>query len=36
MIDQETNETLSEFRPSPEDLDPEGENQPDLIGFETP
>ena len=36
MIDQETNETLSEFRPIPEDIEPEGENQPDLMGFETP
>ena len=36
MIDQETNETLSEFRPIPEDVEPEGENQPDLMGFETP
>ena len=36
MIDQETNETLSEFRPIPGDVEPEGENQPDLMGFETP
>ena len=36
MIDQETNETLSEFRLIPEDVEPEGENQPDLMGFETP
>ena len=36
MIDQETNETLSEFRPIPEDLEPEGENQPHLMGFKTP
>ena len=36
IIDQETNETLSEFRPIPEDVEPEGEVQPDLIGFETP
>ena len=36
MIDQETNKTLSEFRPIPEDIEPEGENQPDLMGFETP
>ena len=28
--------TLSEFRPIPEDVEPEGENQPDLMGFETP
>ena len=36
IIDQETNETLSEFWPIPEDVDPEGEGQPDLMGFETP
>ena len=36
MIDQETNETLSEFIPIPEDVEPEGENQPDLMGFKTP
>ena len=36
MIDQETNETLSEFRLIPEDVEPEGENQPDLMDFETP
>ena len=36
IIDQETNETLSEFRPIPEDVEPEGEVQPDLMGFETP
>ena len=36
MIDQETNETLSEFRPIPEDVEQEGETQPDLMGFETP
>ena len=36
MIDQQTNETLSEFRPIPEDVELEEENQPDLIGFETP
>ena len=29
MIDQETNETLSEVRPIPEDIEPEGENQPE-------
>ena len=29
-------ETLPEFRPIPEDIEPEGENQPDLMGFETP
>ena len=36
VIDQETNKTLSEFRPIPEDIEPEGETQPDLMGFETP
>ena len=36
MIDQETNETLSEFQPIPEDVEPEGEVQPDLMGFEMP
>ena len=36
MIDQEMNETLSEFLPIPEDVEPEGEVQPDLMGFETP
>ena len=36
MINQETNETLSEFRRIPEDVDPEVENQPDLMGFKTP
>ena len=36
MINQETNETLSEFRPIPEDVEPEVENQPDLMGFKTP
>ena len=36
VIDQETNKTLSEFRPIPEDVEPEGETQPDLMGFETP
>ena len=36
VIDQETNETLSQFRPILEDIEPEGENQPDLMGFETP
>ena len=34
MIDQETNETLSEFRPIPEDIEPEGKVQPDLMGFQ--
>ena len=33
MIYQEMNETLSEFRPIPEDVEPEGEAQPDLTGF---
>ena len=36
MIDQETNKTLSEFRQIPEDVEPEGETQPDSMGFETP
>ena len=36
VIDQETNETLLEFRPIPEDIEPEGETQPDLMGFKTP
>ena len=36
MIDQETNKMLSEFRPIPEDVEPEGKTQPDLMGFETP
>ena len=36
IIDQEMNETLSEFRPIPEDVEPEGEVQPDLMGFKTP
>ena len=36
MIDQEMNETLLEFRPIPEDVEPEGEVHPDLMGFETP
>ena len=36
VIDQETNEMLSEFRPIPEDVEPEGEAQPDLMGFKTP
>ena len=30
------NRTLSEFRPILEDVEPEGEAQPDLMGFETP
>ena len=36
IIDQETNKTLSEFRPIPEDVELEGENQPDLMGFKKP
>ena len=36
MIDQETYETLSEFRPIPEDVEPEGDVQPDLMGFNVP
>ena len=36
VIDQEMNKTLSEFRPIPEDVEPEGEAQPDLMGFKTP
>ena len=36
IIDQEMNEKLSEFRPIPEDVEPKGKNQPDLMGFETP
>ena len=36
VIDQEMNETLSEFRLIPEDVEPEGEAQPDLMGFKTP
>ena len=36
MIDQKTNKTLSEFRLILEDVEPQGENQPDLMGFETP
>ena len=35
IIDQEMNETLLEFWPIPEDVEPEGEVQPDLMGFET-
>ena len=30
------NEMLSEFRPIPEDVEQEGEAQPDLMGFGTP
>ena len=36
VIDQETNKTLSEFRPILEDVELEGEIQPDLMGFKTP
>ena len=36
VIDQEVNETLSEFRLILEDVEPEGETQPDLMGFKTP
>ena len=36
VIDQKPNKTLSEFRPIPEDIEPEGETQPDLMGFKTP
>ena len=36
IIDQEMNETLSEFQPIPKDVEPEGEAQPDLMGFKTP
>ena len=35
IIDQETNETLSEFWPIPEVIEPEEEVQSDLMGFET-
>ena len=35
IIDQGMNETLSEFRPIPEDVEQEGEAQPDLMDFET-
>ena len=36
IIDQGMNEMLSEFRPIPEDVEQEGEAQPDLMGFKTP
>ena len=36
IIDQEMNKTLSEFWPIPEDVEQEGEVQPDLMGFEMP
>ena len=36
IIDQEMNEMLSEFRLIPEDVELEGELQPDLMGFKTP
>ena len=35
IIEQRMNEMLSEFRLIPEDVEQEGEAQPDLIGFET-
>ena len=35
-IDQEANETLSEFRPIPEDEEPEEAEWPNLMNFETP
>ena len=36
IIDQGMNKTLSEFRLIPEDVEQEGEAQPDLMDFETP
>ena len=30
------NETLLEFQPIPKDVEPEGEQQQDLMGFKTP
>ena len=36
VIDQGMNETLLEFRPIPKDVEPEGEQQQDLMGFKTP
>ena len=36
VIDQGMNETLLEFRPIPKDVEPEGEQEQDLMGFETP
>ena len=36
IIDQEMNKTLSEFQPIPEEVEPEGEAQANLMGFETP
>ena len=36
VIDQEMNKMLSEFRPIPEDVEPEGEALPDLMGFKIP
>ena len=35
VIDQGMNETLLEFRLIPKDVEPEGEQQQDLMGFET-
>ena len=35
VIDQEINKRLSEFRLIPEDIEPEGEAQTDLMAFET-
>ena len=36
IIDQEMNEMLSEFQLIPEDVEVEGEAQPDFMGFKTP
>ena len=36
VIDQGMNETLLEFQPIPKDVEPEGEQQQDLMGFKTP
>ena len=36
VIDQGMNETLLEFRPIAKDVEPEGEQQQDLMGFKTP
>ena len=36
IIDQEMNKKLSEFRLIPQDIELEGESQPDLMGFKTP
>ena len=35
VIDEGMNGTLLEFRPIPKDVEPEGEQQQDLMGFET-